>query len=385
MRAHLAFDLKAGEAAGPRALFLYSPVGGGHLGASRALGDAWRATHPEWQCAWLDYLQFMPQWEKRLWLGLYHFSLRYWPALWRNYRRWTDRPSEPRFIRDRVSRAGTNAFAELLTETRPKLVVNFSGGSAALAGAARERLGISFVNAIVVTGFRAHHHWARPEADLLFVACDAAKADLIERGVAPERVKVLGTPIRKAARPLSVEERSKLRAALGLGDDPVLMISSGATGAYRALPSLLRTLERLDRPLDLITCERGAFERIETRGAIRHFHLGFRNDYCSWLSASDLVVGKIGGMTGAEALAAGVPLVIYEPIPGQEEANADELVASGAAIWPRSARGLAHAIDELLGSTEKRTRMSRAALRFSRPDAAAKIAEQLDRALEVLS
>ncbi len=385
MRAHLAFDRELAHAAGPRALFLYSPVGGGHLGASRALGDAWRAAHPEWQCAWLDYLQFMQQWEKRLWLGLYHFSLRHWPALWRSYRRWTDRPSEPRFIRDRVSRAGVGAFAELLAETRPRLVVNFSGGSAALAGAARARLRIPFVNAIVVTGFRAHHHWARPEADVTFVACDAAKADLVERGIAPERVLVLGTPIRSTVRPLSVEEKSRLRARLGLGDDPVILVSSGATGAYRALPSLLRAIERIDRPLDLITCERGAFEQIETRGAVRHFRLGYRNDYCSWLAASDLVVGKIGGMTGAEALAAGVPLVIYEPIPGQEEANADELVASGAAIWPQSVNGLQHAIQDLLGSAATRARMSQAALRFTRPDAATKIAAQLDRALEALA
>src|SRR5262249_49639124 len=96
--------------AGVKALVLYSPGGGGHRHAGRALAGALRARHPGAQARELDYLQFMSRWERKLWTGLYLWSLRHWPALWRNYRRFTHRPSEPRFIRNRVRDVGMHKF-----------------------------------------------------------------------------------------------------------------------------------------------------------------------------------------------------------------------------------------------------------------------------------
>ncbi len=122
-----------------RALFLYSPVGGGHRHASLALAECWRAQRPNAAVQQIDYLQFLPGWERRLWPGLYNFSVRRWPALWRGYRRWTNRPTEPSFVRDRVTHTGVERFAALLEAARPRLVVSTIGGAAALAGAAREQ------------------------------------------------------------------------------------------------------------------------------------------------------------------------------------------------------------------------------------------------------
>jgi hypothetical protein len=50
------------------------------------------------------------------------------------------------------------------------------------------------------------------------------------------------------------------------------------------------------------------------------------------MAASDVKVGKPGGMTTAEAACAGLPMVLLKPIPGQEERNANRLVRLGAAV-----------------------------------------------------
>jgi processive 1,2-diacylglycerol beta-glucosyltransferase len=332
----------------------------------------------------------MPAWERRLWPGLYLLALRHWPSLWRRYRRWTNRPSEPRFIRDRVTRVGVGAFAEVLRAARPRLVVSTIGGAAALAGAARARLaaeGVSFdfVNALVVSGFRAHRHWARPEADLFFVSCDAAKDDLVARGIDARRVSVVGIPIASDVAPLDGDAKAGARARLGLGADPVIVVSSGATGAYRAFDDLLAALARAGRPMDVLVFKGAARPGVERRGAVRIHRLGVRDDFCAWLAASDLVVGKLGGHTAAEAFAAGVPIVVYEPIPGQEEENAAWVEAAGAAAWPRDRRALAATLARLLDGASgrhERAEMARAARRLARPDAAARIVDALERALE---
>jgi processive 1,2-diacylglycerol beta-glucosyltransferase len=369
-------------------LFLYSPVGGGHLQASRALEHAWLARRPDSTARKIDYLQFMPAWERRLWPGLYHLALRHRPSLWRSYRRWTDRPDEPRFIRDRVTRVGVDAFAPLLRAVRPQLVVSTIGGAAALAGAARARLppntAGSFLNALVVSGFRAHHHWARPEADMFFVASDEAKADLVHHRVPARRVFVVGVPIHRQPKALDRIEKASLRARLGLHQAPVLLVSSGGTGAYRALDELLAALVRLDRPIDVLVFK-GPAAGVERRGRMRIFRLGFREDFCDWLSASDLVVGKLGGHTAAEAFAAGVPIVVYEPIPGQEEENASWVTAREAGVWPRTPIELERTLIRLLYAEAgrlERERMARAARRLARPEAASHIVRLLSDALE---
>src|SRR5262249_12417887 len=163
-------------------------------------------------------------------------------------------------------------------------------------------LGIPFLNALVVTGFRAHRHWARPQADRIFVACDAARTDLIAHGIVPERIFVVGTPIRSDVRPLGPHDKARLRATLGLRDAPVVVVSSGATGAYRSFDALIKTLAQIDQPIDIVTFK-GSPQLPRQLGGARILRLGFREDFCEWLSASDLVVGKLGGLTAAEACA----------------------------------------------------------------------------------
>ena len=360
----------------PRSLFLYSPVGHAHLAASRAVATAFGDT---WQRDELDYLAFMPAWERTMWTGLYHRCLQHVPSLWRTWRTITDRPGEPRFLRERVSDASGRGFARVLRAIQPRVVVSTIAGAASLAGAARARIGIPFVNALVVTHFRAHRHWARPEADLVFVPTTEARDDLVRHGIEATRIAVVGTPVRDGLRPIDHATRRALRNRLGLGDDPVLVVSSGGTGVYRAHERLLALLEELDRPLDVLTFK-GAAANVETRGRIRVHRLGFRRDFCDWLSASDACVGKIGSSTAAEACAVGVPIVVWEPIPGPEEGNAENYLvqARAAALWPRTPAELRRAIVRVLDHDGDQ--LARAAARLGRPDAAARIADILAKA-----
>jgi processive 1,2-diacylglycerol beta-glucosyltransferase len=352
-------------------MFLHSPVGRAHLEASRAVSAA---LGPTWQREELDYLRFLPDVERWLWPALYHGVVQHAPTLWRAWRHLTD-GREPRALRDRVSTTGARAFADLLRERAPRLVVSTIGGAAALAGAARGQIGARFVNALVVTHFRAHRHWARAEADIVFVATDAARADLVAHGLADDKIVVAGTPIRPGVRALDQREKRDVRARLGLGGDPVIAMSSGGTGVFRGERELLAGLEALARPVDVLVF-RGEARGIEQRGRVRVHRLGFRSDYTEYLAASDACVGKIGSLTAAEACAAAVPIIVWRPLAGPEEANADFLVSANAALWPRSRAELHVALARVLDGDGER--LARGALALHRPGAAARIVRELE-------
>lgn len=95
------------------------------------------------------------------------------------------------------------------------------------------------------------------------------------------------------------------------------------------------------------------------------------------MSASDLVVGKPGGLTTCEALAKGLVFVVVNPIPGQEERNSDHLLENWAAIRCNNPATIGYKIERLLNDSKKMNLMRENALRMAHPNAAFEIADKL--------
>jgi processive 1,2-diacylglycerol beta-glucosyltransferase len=98
------------------------------------------------------------------------------------------------------------------------------------------------------------------------------------------------------------------------------------------------------------------------------------------MAVADLIITKPGGLTSSEALAMGKPLIIINPIPGQEAANSDFLLERGAAAKVNRLEDLPYRLEQLLG-TKKLADLARAARALGRPNAAAAVcAEVVQRA-----
>jgi processive 1,2-diacylglycerol beta-glucosyltransferase len=105
--------------------------------------------------------------------------------------------------------------------------------------------------------------------------------------------------------------------------------------------------------------------------------VGYTRAMDEHMAAADLLVGKPGGLTTSEALARGLPMVIVNPIPGQEERNADHLLEAGAAIRCNNLPALAWKLDQLLDDPERLAAMRANGRRLARPEAARDIAAAL--------
>jgi processive 1,2-diacylglycerol beta-glucosyltransferase len=157
---------------------------------------------------------------------------------------------------------------------------------------------------------------------------------------------------------------------------------------------LVRDLLALQRPWQIVAVT-GKAEKVRKRleeisreagnlpsGTPRLCAVGFTTEMDQYMAAADLLVGKAGGLTTSEALARGLPMALIEPIPGQEERNADHLLEAGAAMRCNNLPAAAWKIATLLDDPPRLARMRDAARGMARSGAAAAIAEDALRLID---
>jgi processive 1,2-diacylglycerol beta-glucosyltransferase len=166
----------------------------------------------------------------------------------------------------------------------------------------------------------------------------------------------------------------------------VILVSAGGYG-IGPVEQLVNDLLALERPWQIVAIA-GKAEKVQKRleeisrgagklpgGAPRLVPVGFTTDMDKYMASADLLVGKAGGLTTSEALSRALPMALIEPIPGQEERNADHLLEAGAAIRCNNLPAAAWKIAGLLDDPERLRRMRDAARAMGKPGAAEAIAE----------
>jgi processive 1,2-diacylglycerol beta-glucosyltransferase len=358
-------------------------AGGGHLQAAAALEEAWRSIRPRDPVERLDVLDFTPRLYRKVYLEGYVQLVAHAPELWGLVFDKTDNPALMRQLtrlRRTLAKLAASKFARVVQRFRPDAVLCTHFLPLEILGrlkekAERRRVRPPFVVS-VVTDFEAHALWMEAGVDLYCVAAEETCARLVARGVPPEHVVVTGIPIaHKFSSPVPV---AAARRRLGLRDDlPVLLVLGGGFG-MGPVSAIVSALNQLTKPAQVVVvCGRNEALRRELATLDRRqpIHLlGFVTNMHEWMTVADLVLTKPGGLTTSEALALGRPLLVVNPIPGQEAANSDFLLEHGAAVKANRVEDLPFRLAKLLGSA-KLAEMARAARDLGRPTAAADVCQ----------
>lgn len=237
--------------------------------------------------------------------------------------------------------------------------------------------------AVVVTDYAAHNLWLQPGIKRYFVATHEVAAHLRAVGIGDDRVCVSGIPI--SPRFGALESKAAARTALGLapGRDVLLLMASGLD--QLTLKNVLASTKALRWPLTVVViCGRSQAlvavaerELLSYRGLINFSVLGFVEEIPRYMAAADLIVGKPGGLTSSEALAAGLPFAVVSPYPLQEEANANFLLESGVGLRLEPLTVVPYKLRRYFEDAERRERMRRAALALAQPGAAGRVIASL--------
>jgi processive 1,2-diacylglycerol beta-glucosyltransferase len=358
-------------------------AGAGHLQAAAALEEAWRALRPEDEVRLVDVLDYTPRWYRKIYVKGYLQLIQHAPDLYAMMFKKTDNPARIRELtRFRRQSAGVMAskFVTELVAFQPDVVLcphylplEILGG---VLSKKRYRGKLDPEIVCIVTDFEAHALWMESCVDLFCVAAPATKARLVARGVADDAVVVTGIPI---ARKFSTRmDAGAVRAQFQFQPQiPTLLVLGGGFG-MGPVREILAELDKIERPLQLIVvCGKNEKLRAQLAAAPKRHRtevLGFATNMHELMAASDLILTKPGGLTTSEALALGRPLLILNPIPGQEAANSDFLLEQGAAVKVNCVEDLPFKVTHLL-DTKKLTQMARSARSLGQPRAARTICE----------
>ncbi len=368
----------------PRVLLLSASSGAGHVRASQALEKAF-AARGDCDVEHIDAIQHVSKLFQSAYDKAYISMVRRAPELMGVLYERTDQPWQHSRRRLALDRLNTAPMIRLLKRAQPDLCVATHFLPAEIIAWLIAKRKLHAHNAIVVTDYDVHAMWLCRTVDRYYVAIDEAAEYLARIGVPREKLRVTGIPIDPLfAKPV---DRAETRRTLDLDPTATMILVSAGGYGIGPVEQLVNDLLALQRPWQIIAIA-GKAEKVRKRlegisrsagklpgGAPRLVAVGFTPEMDKYMAAADLLVGKAGGLTTSEALARALPMALIEPIPGQEERNADHLLEAGAAIRCNNLPAAAWKIAVLLDDAARLASMREAAGSMAKPNAAAIIAE----------
>jgi len=364
-------------------LLLTACYGGGHINAARELKSAFSVYYPKLCVETMDFMaQMLGPWiDKRIHTTYISF-VKYTPALYRNFYNLTDSSSISPLWQRRINRLGFTHMGRYLRSNPPRIIVSLYPVPAGVVNELKERGVHNIPLATVITDHVAHNQWVHPYTDLYLVPSTPVKEELIERGVSQDRIEVTGIPIN----PVFGQQWNKqvLRRELGLKEDLfTVLVLGGAFGNWSGMRRVCTLLSAFPFPIQAVIVTGKDFkmkEKLssmfsETRSPM--YIKGFVDNMPAWMGAADILISKAGGITVSEAMASTLPLLIYSPIPGQEEANVRYLVGEGAAIAADDIKQLMRALEQIIRHPTELSTMRQRAKQIAHADSARVVAKVL--------
>jgi processive 1,2-diacylglycerol beta-glucosyltransferase len=333
-----------------------------------------------------DSLQFSTAVFRRTYVASYNNIVRRAPGLWgflyrqTSGRRFQRRTAAARLTFDQLSVVRLRAY---LRRERPDAVVSTHFLPLALLSNLRLRRPEQHPWPLycVITDFTAHPWWVFAGVSCYLVSSENVVQELAEQGVSGDRVRVSGIPVHpRFAIPGRPEEA---RARLGLlPHAPTVLVMGGGVGMGPIEAVVERVLRVGAEYQCIVVCGRNARLRRSLQARYgesgerpgRIVIRGYAKDVDRLMDAASLVISKAGGLTTSECLAKRLPMLVLDPIPGQEERNCNYLVAAGAAIRLQGVEEVELRVREVLGPAGRLPLMTAAAALVARPLAARHVA-----------
>ena len=320
-----------------KVLVFSASFGNGHLRAAEAIIEGIRIKEPSAKITHLDFGDFLSKPMNTIVKGVYGEIIKYVPRLWGRFYYKTAQV-QPKSISQRfLFRLGRGDLINYINKYQPDFILcTYPTVSSVLAQLRIENI-LRIPIITVITDYTVHSHWVHSGVDRYIVACEEVRESLLSWGIKDQDIHVTGIPVS----PKFEEDydRGLILSNLGLHQDlPTFLVMGGSYGVLKSAKRICKKLgdslepvqviiicgknKKLFRSLDLVIAQaRNPMVRLE-----------YVHNVEELMSVSHLIITKAGGLTVSEALTKHLPLVIYKPIPGQEEENAHFVKRMGAGL-----------------------------------------------------
>jgi processive 1,2-diacylglycerol beta-glucosyltransferase len=370
-----------------RVLILSASAGAGHLRAAQAVEKAFLELKAAGEVRNIDVLEYTNPLFRRLYSKAYIDMVNNAPAVFGWLYEHYDKPWRSQRHRLAFDKLNTRPFVRMLEEYQPEIAVCTHFLPAEIISWLKEKDRIKTPQVIIVTDFDLHAFWLCRHFEHYFVAVDETKVHLSMLGVPADKITVSGIPIDPVFS--KRKDKRQMRRLYNLEPElPTILISAGGFGVGPVEKMIQSLLKMKNAAQVIVICGRNkelrekvdeAVKTVLRGSSVRFRSVGYTDKMDSYMAASDLILGKTGGLTTCEALASGLAFVIVDPIPGQEQRNADHLLEEGVAIKCNNWPVLAYKIDRLLDNPQNLARMQLKARKLAKPSAAYDIVKKLSR------
>ncbi|NCC51937.1 MAG: hypothetical protein EOM20_12070 [Spartobacteria bacterium] len=360
-----------------RILISYMGHHTGHHSAARALEYAFKQVNPSIETMCVDLLAYThPRWSSII-QKTYMSTIRRTPEVWETL---YDSPIVEymtRRVRRLVQRGNSRPMLQLMEDFKPHAAVCTQAHPFAVLNSYIQKQRSPLPLWGVITDFVPHRFWVVNGAARYIVPTESSANRLVWLGVQKDHIYELGIPVNP-----DVVERLDLKVSRNGNGDRRILVMGGSQGLGIRY-SAVRQLDKSDADFTIdVVC---GMNKTLRKTLIRKRHMfrhpirvrGYVQDAMALMHRASLLVSKPGGLTSAEAMITGLPMLIMRPLPGQERGNTDVLVNSGAAIHIRKETELGPIVSQLLTRPGLLNRMMNKAHMMAKPSAARLIVHQV--------
>lgn len=370
-----------------KVLIFYASYGGGHLNAAKSIENCIRTNYSDINVELIDCMKYVNKTIEKITTAAYREMAKKVPWAWGKI--YSDSQKGPlAHISSRSNKIMAIKLLKLLREKQPDLIISTHPFGSQMCSYLKRKGKINSKIATIMTDFAPHDQWlvGNDYTDYFFVAHTKMKNYLISKDIPESKIYVTGIPISdNFSKPHNKQE---ILNKYNLSDNKqtILFFGGGEYGLGKTRTAqIFEEFVKTDLNIQIVAISgknpkmKESFEEIlEKNNKTSSVKiLEFTNEVPQLMSISDLVVTKPGGLTTSESLASHLPMCIINPIPGQEEENAEFLESNGIAIWIRKNDNCKEIINSLLSNPEKLENMKKNTSILAKPNSTINICETL--------
>ncbi|MBN1353054.1 MAG: glycosyltransferase [Candidatus Omnitrophica bacterium] len=337
-------------------VIFYATAGIGHKKAAMAIKDAFYGMNRK-DVLFEDVLDYTNTFFKSSYNSVYLFLIRYLPTIWGLCYYLLDNRfvyAALRPLRRLVNRINSGPLVRFLLNKRPDAVICTHFMSVEVVSYLKKKGVLKTRLVSVITDYKAHRFWLSDYVDDYIAGADYTKEDLIRRGVPAQKILTFGIPC--AGRFSTSHDADRIKSQIGLLKDKNTIFVLGGGFGIGPIRSIAYHMDRLKEDFQcIVVCGYNTklyneISKMAQSSAHTFKVYGFVDNVDELMAVSDLLISKPGGITVTEALASALPMIVINPIPGQEMRNYKFLERYNAALKAKSPKETVEIIKGLLVS-----------------------------------
>jgi 1,2-diacylglycerol 3-beta-galactosyltransferase len=369
----------------PSVLFLFSDTGGGHRSAAEAIIEAIHLEFPgKFDTRMVDIFRQYAPLPLNYAPDIYPHLSRY-PKMWKLGYEVSDGTRRIRAFYDVMWPYLRSAVHQLLKENPVDLIVSVH--QLVNIPLLRSSLSTNIRFVTVVTDLvSTHAAWYHPGADLVIVPTIPAREKALKSGLPNEKVIVIGQPIAEKYLNQS-QNKIELRDRFGWDKNLLTLLLVGGGEGMGNLERHALAINNSHLPVQLIIVT-GRNQQLKTKLENQNWNMptkiyAFVKEMPEFMQASDVLITKAGPGTISEAFVAGLPLILYSKMPGQEDGNVGYVTNQGAGIWAPNPDLLVESLQNWIDNPEELKNVALRSTQLAKPNASRDIAKALIKQVQI--